>query len=247
MTRLNKLLILSNIFFLLICLFFVNKLGGVHYLVMVATSKFQHELRMNGFLASTMHWKSKFVTFGIPADAIVFTGDSITRQVDWAEVITDKKVINRAIGGIGIDEVFQVIQNNFIGYQPKKIFIMIGINDLKKNMPIAEYIDKYERLISFLKEKYSQVEIYVESILPINQNIGRVVLKRTMNNTDNEEIMDVNAKLKILALKHKCTFVNLYPLFLEEGILSEKYSLDGLHLNGRAILVWKNAIVEYLN
>lgn len=247
MTKLNKLLFFSNILLLLMCLFFVNKLGGVHYLVMVATSKFQHELRMNSFLASNMHWRSNFTTFGIPSDAIVFTGDSITRTVDWGEVFPDKKVINRAIGGIGIDKLFQVIDTSFIGYQPKKIFIMIGINDLKNNMPIATYIDKYEKLVSLLKGKYSQVEIYIESILPINQSVGRVVLGESMKNTDNEEIIDVNSKLKDLAVKYKCTFVDLYPLFIEDGVLPEKYSLDGLHLNGRAILVWKNAILRYIN
>lgn len=247
MTKLNKLLILSNILLLLMCLFFLNKLGGVNYLAMAMTAKSQGELRMNGFIASTRHWKSAFVTFEIPADAIVFTGDSITRGVDWAEVIPDKKIINRAIGGIGIDELLRVVECCFVGQPPKKIFIMIGINDLKKDRPIAVYMEKYAALLTLLKSKYPQAQLYIESILPINPEIGKVVLGESVGNTDNDEITAVNTQLKTLALAHQYTFIDLYPLFLENGVLSEKYSLDGLHLNGQAALVWKNAILEYLN
>lgn len=247
MTRLNKLLIFSNILLLLMCLFFLNKLGGVHYIVMAVTAKFQHEVRMNAHLALSMHWRSKFTTFGIPPNAIVFTGDSITRGVDWAEFFPDKKVINRAIGGINIDKLFQIVDTSFTGHQPNKIFLMIGINDLKHNMPIATFLEKYQKLVSLLKGKYSSAEIYIESLLPINQSVGRVVLGERMKNTDNEEIMDVNSKLKDLAVKNQCTFIDLYPFFIEDGVLPEKYSLDGLHLNGQAILVWKDAILRYVN
>lgn len=240
-----KLSLLLNILLFILCFIFLNKLGGIEFLTAVVTSKISGETRMNGYLAMVKHWESKFETFKHSPDSIIFIGDSITRQVDWAEIFNNNKIVNRSIGGTSFTQMNKVV-DIILEPNPRKIFVMLGINSLKNNMSSQDFIDNYTQLLEKIKTNSPNTQVYIQSVLPINQKIGKVVLGEKMLNTDNDEIKEVNFQLQQLAKKFNYTFINLYTLFIKNGSLPKIYSFDGLHLSGDGYLLWKEAIQEHI-
>jgi lysophospholipase L1-like esterase len=241
-----KLSLLLNILLFIVCFIFLNKLGGIEFLTAVVMSKISGETRMNSHLAMVKHWESKFETFKHSSDSIIFIGDSITRQIDWAEIFNNNKIVNRSIGGTSFAQMNKVV-DIILEPNPRKIFVMLGINSLKNNMSSQDFIDNYTKLVEKIKTNSPNTKVYIQSVLPINQKKGKMVLGKKMLNTDNDEIKEVNFRLQQLAKKLNYTFIDLYTLFIKDGSLPDIYSFDGLHLSGEGYLLWKEVIKEYVN
>lgn len=82
---------------------------------------------------SGFHYLERTTLFNeltIPPNSIVFLGDSLTFRTEWSELFPEEIVINR---GIGRDTTAGVLKrlDHIIEAKPKKIFILIGVNDLK--------------------------------------------------------------------------------------------------------------------
>ena len=58
----------------------------------------------------------------------------------------------------------------------------------------------------------------------------------------------VNERLEQLAKKLKITYINIHPLFLEEGTesMNPQISPDGLHLKKEGYAIWSEAIRKYV-
>src|SRR5689334_13421403 len=67
---------------------------------------------------------------------IIFLGNSITQLGDWKKLLNDTTVINRGIAG---DITFGVLKrlDDVIRRHPSKIFLLIGINDIGRDIPDA--------------------------------------------------------------------------------------------------------------
>mgnify|MGYP000061554644 CR=1 FL=1 len=76
----------------------------------------------------------------ISTDEIIFLGNSITDIGEWTEVWQDIHVKNRGISG---DNTFGVLArlDEVVSSKPSKIFIMIGINDISKNIELVLHIN----------------------------------------------------------------------------------------------------------
>jgi lysophospholipase L1-like esterase len=62
------------------------------------------------------------------------------------------------------------------------------------------------------------------------------------------ETVQFNKMLTAMCERKKCAYINLYPLFVDStGYLDASFSNDGVHLNGKAYLLWKAAISKYVN
>ena len=61
-------------------------------------------------------------------------------------------------------------------------------------------------------------------------------------------VAELNVMLEQIADKYKVEFLNIYPLFLEEGTarLNPSITSDGLHLNAEGYEIWKSAIEKYV-
>src|SRR5687768_11746755 len=70
-------------------------------------------------------------------EAIVFLGNSITAGTDWSELLQMENVRNR---GISSDITFGVIErlDEVTSGNPKKVFVLIGINDISRNIPDSQ-------------------------------------------------------------------------------------------------------------
>ncbi|MGC1395645.1 MAG: G-D-S-L family lipolytic protein, partial [Coleofasciculaceae cyanobacterium] len=60
-------------------------------------------------------------------------------------------------------------------------------------------------------------------------------------------IVVLNDKIKGLTQAFSFQYINLFPAFLDkDNQLDIQYTSDGVHLNGRGYLVWKDIIEKYV-
>jgi lysophospholipase L1-like esterase len=169
--------------------------------------------------------------------SIIFFGDSITHWGDWAELLGFPRVLNRGIAG---DNSFglKARLDEVIRHQPDKLFILIGTNDISLKIPDRYIVNNYAEIIHLVKKYSPHTKIYMQSVLPINNQL----INRDYYFGNNEQIQELNLKLFALANKMKVTYVDVYTQLLSSNKdeLEAKYSYDGLHLSGLGYSAWVN-------
>lgn len=177
---------------------------------------------------------AQFKSYKNSSSDIIFLGNSITAGTDWTELLNLPKAKNRGISG---DITFGVLErlDEVIEGKPKKVFILIGINDISRNIPDDIILGNYRKMISRIKAGSPSTKIYFQTLLPTNESFGKF---KNHYNKENH-IHYVNNGLKELAKKEKVTLIDLYPEFLnKENRLEAKYTYDGLHLNSLGYSKW---------
>ena len=195
------------------------------------------------FAQHTAYWNSKVSMYEILPNTkgeIIFLGDSITDRCEWAELFLNTFIRNRGLSGDKtegvIDRLTEVTES-----KPDKIFIMIGVNDLRHNVSIDEIIENYKRILIKIKLDSPQTKVYIQSVLPVNELVGQP-------KTTSEDIAKLNAKIEILADQFDIPFLNIFSSLVDDfGQLDKKYTEDGLHINGEGYSVWKTLIEYYVN
>lgn len=169
---------------------------------------------------------------------IVFLGDSLIDICEWSELLNNEDIINRGISFDTTDGVLNRL-GEVTRLKPRKIFIMVGINDIGKGRDTKLIAENYKKILDYISQNSPATTIYVQSVLPINKDIFKT-------NTKYEEVRYLNQALNNLCNRYEIDFINLYPLFvIENNKLNPEYTVRGLHLNGKGYLVWKKAIKEY--
>ena len=157
---------------------------------------------------------------------IIFLGNSITQIGDWKKLLNDSTVFNRGIAG---DITFGVLKRleDVIRRQPSKLFLLIGINDIGKDIPDAVIADNIRKIIGRVQAESPSTKIYVQSILPVNPDVPNF----PQHYDKQEHVLNTNKLIKKVAEDMHCTYVNIHDLFTDNhGRLDAKYTADGLHL-----------------
>ena len=179
--------------------------------------------------------KSHFDTLPQSESDIVFLGDSLTNACEWHEFFRNIRLKNRGISGDTTNGLLNRI-DEVIESKPRKIFMMIGINDLNQGRNVEVILNTYKIILQSFQDKTSKTEVFVQSILPLNN-------QKRPNNGTNNKIIELNAKLKSLAQEFSFHYIDLFSAFLDENNqLDARYTIDGIHLNGQGYLVWKGLI-----
>ena len=174
---------------------------------------------------------------------IVFLGNSITFGTDWNELLQLPEAHNRGISG---DISFGVLErlDEVINGRPAKVFILIGINDISRDIPDSVILHNYYTIIRRIQAGSPQTHIYFQTLMPVNNTFTQ---HKNHYNKD-EHIAAVNAGLKKLAAQTGITVVDLHPHFMDAaGRLNKDYTEDGLHLNAAGYQVWKKVLQPYLH
>lgn len=121
----------------------------------------------------------------------------------------------------------------------KKVFLFFGMNDLNVS-GIEGTVEKYEQLITNIKEKSPDVEIHIISMTYTLKGAGKGKLK-------NDNIREFNILLQDMAKKNGWGFMDMAtPLSDENGDLAAKYCSDGyVHQSRAAYDVWTTVIRDY--
>ena len=177
--------------------------------------------------------------YSYPTD-VVFAGDSIIERCEWAEIYPEYSVKNRGVGGDVISGL--TARMKLISYtKPKKIFILIGVNDLINGTDPQTVSDRYRTLMDTIAENLPETKVYFYSLLPVSrafEDTGYVY---------NSRIESTNEDLKALCEEKGYTYIDLYNVLKgDDGYLSEEDSKDGLHISGTGYKKFKETTDSYL-
>ena len=185
----------------------------------------------NAYYQSRMDW---FSTVGGQKNATVFLGNSITERGLWNELLPGHAIMNRGIGG---DNTFGLLARltDVLLYRPKKIFLLIGINDIGRGHPVPLIAERYRRIVEIIRSGSPRTKLYLQSVLPLNERM----LTAAYLKGKGDSILALNKTIQSIAAANSATYVDLYTLFAnEKGELHERYSLDGIHLKPVAYADW---------
>ncbi len=234
--------ILVNILFVLLGALFIAQKGGVSYLeekinnIVNAKDKNSE----NPYPPYYFHQTNQFEILPNSDSDIIFLGDSITDECEWAELLGNPNVKNRGISGDTIDRILNRL-DEIMKSKPKKIFLMVGINDfLNSGKSVKKTLEDYKKILLEIRQNTPTTQVFIQSVLPVNNKINKFWL-----NTDT--VIKLNDSLKELAKELSFQYIDLYSHLADsQNQLDDRYTLDGVHLNGQAYLVWKEVIEKYV-
>ena len=185
---------------------------------------------------------SHFETLSQTKNDIIFLGNSITDGAEWTELFNDIHVKNRGIsGGITAGVIHRM--DEITNRKPAKVFLLIGINDLARNITTDSIIKNILLIADYIHQQSPATTLYVQSILPVNNVYG----KFATHTNKGEQIKIIDTQLKTAASGHSYTYIDLYSSFADEnGKLKANLTNDGLHLTGESYLIWKHIIYPYV-
>lgn len=166
-------------------------------------------------------------------DDILFVGNSITDMFPWGEAFASDHVLNRGVSGALSGEVLQHI-DNFVAGQPRKVFLMIGTNDLGSGIAPKTVADNIDRIVERIQTVSPRSEVYLQSILP--SNVGT----RTL---DQEQ--ETNELIKAIARDRNLNYIDLWDDLLP--ILDDPdISYDRLHATVEGYRIWCEKLEPYI-
>tara|TARA_R110002012_G_scaffold38661_3_gene107343 strand:+ start:49073 stop:49771 length:699 start_codon:yes stop_codon:yes gene_type:complete len=173
---------------------------------------------------------------------IIFLGNSITAGTQWNELLDMDNAVNRGISG---DTTFGVLErlDEITEGKPAKIFILLGINDLARNIPNDIILRNYKGIIDRIRKESPSTQIYVQTILPVNGNF-----KRFVNHYNKAaSIAKVNRGLRTMTEQKQVHLIDLHTHFLDDhGRLDIQYTNDGLHLTAKGYRMWEELLQPFL-
>lgn len=173
---------------------------------------------------------------------IIMLGNSLTDGAEWNELFDNCHVKNRGIVGDIIPGFFERLEPILKG-QPRKIFIMGGVNDISHGVSADSIVSAMTQVVTTIQARCPKTEIYVQSMLPFNNDVRLWKLLKGRE----QVVVDGNKGLENMCQRLGVTFINLYPLFVgENGKMKPEYTNDGLHLMGGAYLIWRDALLPYI-
>lgn len=171
---------------------------------------------------------------------IVFLGNSITAGTNWSKLLNLPQAKNRGISGDITYGVLERLQE-VIDRKPAKVFILIGINDISRNIPDSLILANYKKMIERIRKGTKKTQIYFYTLLPVNSSFEK--FKNHYGKDDH--ILFINSEIRKLKAK-KVNVIDLYPVFLDkENHLRAELTKDGLHLLPEGYKVWADFLNKY--
>ncbi len=175
---------------------------------------------------------------GMPRNGIVWIGDSITEQGWWSMLSRERDIVNRGIGGDNtygmLDRLPEILES-----EPRKIFLMAGINDLSAGYPVADAYANIRRMVELIQQELPACEIYVQSVLtPNNEVLAYDYIKNKQS-----QVRELNNLLQALCKERAIRWVDVASVLSnEQGEIRTELTKDGVHLHPEAYVMW----IDYL-
>jgi lysophospholipase L1-like esterase len=175
---------------------------------------------------------------GTSSCPIVMLGDSITDFAEWHELLQRQDIFNRGIAG---DTAFGILSRLDLSLkcQPKIVFLMMGVNDLKGGTPYIQLLENYKQVIDNIVHK--DVNLVVQSTLymAFDQN-------KTEATEVNRKVAQLNEAIHFYCEQRNITWVDLNKLMSVDGFLRTDLTHDGLHINGKGYQIWGGILQRIL-
>lgn len=177
---------------------------------------------------------------------MIFIGDSIVEYYPLQELLgTAKTIVNRGIRGYQTRLLLENLDAHLYGDAVDQIVLLIGTNDIGKDIPMNDALDNLERVIQSIAREYPLSQIKLLSILPVNEGEEH---KQTVYIRTNEKIKEWNQAYETLASAYmQVDFVSIYDSLTDsKGQLQSAYTTDGLHLSVAGYQALSDALKTYL-
>ena len=177
---------------------------------------------------------------------ILFIGDSIVEYYPLQELFGNAKtIVNRGIRGYQTGLLLENLDAHLYGGAVDKIVLLIGTNDIGKDVPVNEALNNLEAIIQSIARDYPLTEMKLLSILPVNEGEE---YKQTVYIRTNEKIQEWNQAYKELASAYmQVEFVPVFDNLTDQADqLKKEYTTDGLHLSVTGYQVLTKALKDYL-
>lgn len=178
-------------------------------------------------------------------DNFVFLGDSITDWYPFDEMFDeDVPIVNSGIAGYETKDILDRMEKMVYQYNPSKVFLLIGTNDLKyeddNEQEISENVIK---ILKNIKNNRPKAKLFVQSIYPVNREMKNHVAGERYN----EEIKEVNSNIKRFCEKNDITYIDMYEILSDDdGNFKEEYTKDGLHPSTKGYIRITGALLKYI-
>lgn len=179
---------------------------------------------------------------------IVFLGDSITYFWNLNQYFPNNHVVNSGINGNVTTDILNDMENRVYRYNPSKVFILIGTNDIPKNKSSKEIVDNIFKIVEEINKNRPDAKVYVESIYPINNTNNSKIDHNMVNIRTNTKIKQINSMIESTAKEKNITYIDIYDKLVDKnGNLNINYTRDGLHMSADGYKVIANEIKDFLN
>lgn len=171
-------------------------------------------------------------------ETIVFTGSSSIRT--WnnlQELFPSYRVVNSGFGGSQAIDLLSYTNELILEYNPKKVFIYEGDNDLNDRK-------KPKRIIQVTKEIIAEIRNYIPDarivIISAKPSLARWHLKR--------KYKGLNRRFNRLCKKEQdLDYANIWDTMLDGKKLRQDIFIeDGLHMNSKGYELWYQVIKNYV-
>ncbi|WP_346861840.1 GDSL-type esterase/lipase family protein [uncultured Draconibacterium sp.] len=208
-------------------------------LILVILSVFQLTAQNDTFSTYYYQKLSLFKSLPDTPNEIIMLGNSITDGGEWSELFQNSNIKNRGISG-DITEGILYRLDEVTSSSPSKVFLLIGINDLARNIPADTVFQNICKIARSIHKISPETQMYVQSILPVNPEFT----KFSNHITKTPEILQINRTLEQWCKANKVNFVNLFDSFAESqtNYLKPIFTNDGLHLTANGYLKWAEII-----
>ena len=175
-------------------------------------------------------------------DNIVFLGDSITDWYPISDIYNNLPIVKSGVAGYETDDILERMDTMVYQYNPTKVFLLIGTNDLKNDDDKTEKTSK--KIIKILKQIHKHrpnARLYYEAIFPVNRSLSGA------EDRYNDEIKEVNKIVKEYCVKQNITYIDTYRLLEDsDGNFNKSYTNDGLHPNELGYSRISSELLKYI-
>ncbi len=179
----------------------------------------------------------------------VFLGDSITALYDLEKYYPNVNVVNSGGHGNTADTILVEIEERVFQYNPSKVFLLIGTNDVQLVDSDVHILNRIEMIIDSIKSHRPYTKIYIESIYPVNNraDLYDQINPQSVGYRNNKRIVSLNKKIKTLCKKENITYIDVFSKLVDEsGDLKIEYTKEGLHLTDEAYEIVTKELIKYL-
>jgi lysophospholipase L1-like esterase len=171
-------------------------------------------------------------------ETIVFTGSSSIRLwKDLQEIHPQYQIVNTGFGGSESSDLLTYTDELILQYNPNKVFIYEGDNDINANKKPKEIITVFKEIILQIRNSNPDTWVVIISAKP---SLARWHLKGKYKR--------LNRKFCRLGKKEqKIDYANIWNIMLDGKKLRQDIFIeDGLHLNSKGYELWNQIISNYI-
>lgn len=180
------------------------------------------------------HHRPRAEQFGFfqPEVDTVMLGDSMIEGGLWSDIFPGHRIANRGVGGDTTRRVLDRL-HQVEPLRPKRVFLLVGLNDLARKVPVAQTLRNYAEIVTRLQAMAA--EVIILSVVRPRDNPPLAA-----------PVRQLNAELRKIASEHGCTFVDLDAALSDANGIRPENTYDGTHIGARGFVVFRDVIAPLI-